>query len=462
MFSKVVLTTHAYVPITEVDIKRSVDACSMMSRYDNLTIEIFDATKRGWFGFPLHHYRDIRKEASRVIDRRSFGLPIDTRFTSEFRDGQSEVLSKFELRVKQGVTGFLFSARPAFGKTVCAIAMLAALGRTTLIVVPRSNLVEQWKERLLEHSNLKASDIGTAISGKVSYKGKKVVVGLVHSLALDRFGKDFRRYFGAIFFDEVDRSVPPMTFAPVIGLFPAYYRIGISATMKRQDGLDKVFHKHMGGCTLVGTDVHRDKPKVLIHSFTARSGFLPPGVQKLNRRGMLISMLASNPARNLVICDYAHLIFKSDRRCAILSDRIEQLHILRELLIGKFKVPRADIGFFTRRVVSGYKGKKGNIPVFKNLPQEERDRAAHVCKILLCTYGMFSIGSDVPDLAGLILATPQSMVEQSKGRIERSFEGKKHPVLVDIVDTRYKEAVRWGAKRLEQYRKENLLIKMVN
>lgn len=461
MFSKVVLTTHAYVPITEVAIKNAIDACSARSRYDNLTIEMFDTTKRGWFGFPLHHYRDIRKEASQVIDRRSLGSPIETCFTSEFRAGQKEVLNTFRLRLEQGVTGFLFNARPAFGKTVCAIAMLAALGRTTLIVVPRSNLVGQWKERLLEHSNLKASDIGVAISGKVSYQGKKVVVGLVHSLALDRFGKDFRKYFGAIFFDEVDRSVPPLTFAAVVNLFPAKYRIGISATMKRQDGLDKVFHEHMGGCILFGVDVHRDKPKILIHSFTARSGFLPPTVRKLNRRGMLLSMLASNPARNLVICEYTHLIFKSGRRCAILSDRTEQLHFLRELLAGKFKIPKKEIGFFTGKVVSGYKGKKGNIPVYNLVSQEERDRVAHECKILLCTYGMFSIGSDVPDLAGLIFATPQSMVTQSKGRIERSFEGKKQPVLVDIIDVAYKEAVRWGAKRLQQYRAENLFIKMV-
>lgn len=461
MFSKVVLTTHAYVPIIEVDIKDAVDTCSVMSRYNDLTIEMFDMTKRGWFGFPLYHYRDIKKQTSNLIDCRLSGLPIDMQFTSKFRAGQKEVLSRFESRVKQGATGFLFNARPAFGKTVCAIAMLAALGRTALIVVPRSNLVTQWKERLLEHSTLKASEIGIAISGKVSYKGKKVVVGLVHSLNLDRFGKDFRRYFGAIFFDEVDRSVPPTTFAPIISLFPAKYRVGISATMKRQDGLDKVFHEHMGGCVLLGTDVYRDKPKVLIHSFTALSGFLPPNVKTLNRRGMLLSMLAANPARNLVLCDYIHLIFKSDRRCAVLSDRIEQLHILRELLIGKFKVPRADIGFFTRRVVSGYTGKKKNIPLFKNLPQKERDRAAHVCKILLCTYGMFSVGSDVPDLAGLIFATPQSLVKQSKGRIERSFDGKKHPVLVDIVDTRHKDAVRWGAKRLEQYYKDNLLVKRV-
>lgn len=41
-----------------------------------------------------------------------------------------------------------------------------------------------------------------------------MVIGLVHSLVRGRYGDDFRSSFGILVFDEVDRSVPPATFAP--------------------------------------------------------------------------------------------------------------------------------------------------------------------------------------------------------------------------------------------------------
>jgi hypothetical protein len=64
-------------------------------------------------------------------------------------------------------------------------------------------------------------------------------------------------------------------------------------------------------------------------------------------------------------------------------------------------------------------------------------------------------------LAGLIYATPLSETEQSKGRVEREFAGKRQPVVVDIVDTAYDMTRRWGQKRERQYIREGLEIKKV-
>uniref|UniRef100_A0A6M3LVR9 Putative helicase n=1 Tax=viral metagenome TaxID=1070528 RepID=A0A6M3LVR9_9ZZZZ len=74
---------------------------------------------------------------------------------------------------------------------------------------------------------------------------------------------------------------------------------------------------------------------------------------------------------------------------------------------------------------------------------------------------MIALGTDIPSLSGLIYATPQSEVTQSKGRIERVLEGKKEPIVVDIVDTYYKDTMRWAKKREKSYIAEGLKIKVL-
>jgi len=346
----------------------------------------------------------------------------------------------------------IFEAPPGFGKTVVLIKMIEMLGRTTLVVVPRSNLVKQWVERLKEHSSLTDADIGVALDGKCKWKGKKIVVGLVHTLTLDRFGNGFRDHFGTVVFDEVDRSVPPATFSTAVTMFPSKYRIGASATLKRTDGMDVVFEKHIGETRITAEDANRMSPTVILHSFDDNMGDVWEGSPTLNRRGMLLSMLSKDPKRNMLIAYYIGLIHKSGRRCVVLSDRTLQLYRLRELVVGCKGIPRDETGFYVRQLDTGNRKKR-------SITEAERRRVASDCNVIFATYGMMALGTDIPELSALIYATPQSQVEQSKGRIERVCDGKKQPVVVDIVDTAYPDAKRWAFARQRQYRAENLKIK---
>ena len=442
------------IPIKEVrDIERAKDLLTAIDKYTDAKVPMYDDSSRGWFGVPMYHFGVARLSclANKVIDNRTFGLPLEMRFTSDYWPGQTEVLRRFEQGVKVGRTGFVLKAPPGFGKTVCLIKMLADLGRTALVVVPRSNLVKQWVSRLLEHSDLKRRDIGVVLSGKVDWRGKKVVVGLVHSLALDRYGGDFKKAFGVIVFDEVDRSVPPATFAPVVTMFHAKYRVGASAITKRQDGMEIVFEKHVGQMILKGADKNRMKPGVYMHEFAGDSGFVYPGSPKLNRRGMLLSKLANNYSRNCLIARYIKALYKSGRRVLVLSDRTAQLIQLRLMCFRKHNISLSEMGYYARSLDLGG-GKKRHIPV------DYRQRVANDCKVIFGTFGMIALGTDIPDLAALVYATPQSNTTQSKGRIERLIEGKETPIIVDIEDSFYKDAVGWARNRERQYRAESLKI----
>lgn len=460
-FDKIVLGTHCYIPRNGSAklIKKLRRELTVRPRYGekDIEIELFNDQPEDWFGVPLFHFQDLSAIAAEVLDIRRPGFPIDFKFTSGYRPGQLQVVKKFRELIERGATGIILEAPPGFGKTVVLTKILSMLKRSVLVVVPRSNLISQWTERLVEHSDLSEDDIGWAKDGKADWKDKKIVVGLVHTLALDRFGKDFKTNFGVTVFDEVDRSVPPQTFAPVVEMFPTRYRIGASATLERPDGLEVIFQEHVGEYIVQGRPLDRMKTKVLVVRYHKGSGFVWPGSTKLARRGMILSKLAGNVERNALLAYYIKLIWNSERQCLVLSDRIAQLQDLKQLLVAD-DIPPEQIGFYVRSLPVGKKvrGKQKRRP----LTQDDRDRAAR-CQVIMATYGMIALGTDIPELAGLVYATPQSEVEQAKGRIERDLVGKQTPVVVDILDWYYEDCQRWGRKRLAHYRSQGLKVKEI-
>ena len=410
--------------------------------------------KNGSIGVPIHHLHLIDYK-DRIVDNRVEGRDITMNFKSGYLEGQEEVVDKFNEYRDVGYTGFIIKAPTGWGKTAVCIKIISLVKKTTLVVVPREDLVQQWVNMFDEHSSIRPSQIGRASGGKLSYIGKKVVIALVHTLVLERIrnNESFVNQFGLVLFDEVDRSVPPATFSVAASLFPAKYRIGVSAELKRADGLDQVFKEHVGQCMIVAKGKTRMKPKALIHYFHEDSGYVYEESSTLNRRGMLISRLAQNNRRNYELCKYAKLIHKSDRQCLMVSDRVAQLQVIQDLLIKTFDVPKENIGFYVGHLY----GADGKIKVKK----EERQRVAKECKIILGTYGKIAIGTDIKSLSGLIIATPQSNIVQTLGRILRQMEGKQTPVVVDFVDTYYKDAVGWAFNRKRHYYAEDIFIKEV-
>jgi superfamily II DNA or RNA helicase len=472
MYQEVALGTHLYIRKTELgsrkvrELREELTLIPRGSEGPGDPVYLYDE-RTEWFGIPLYHLtRPPTEWGRKVHDLRSDGRPIKFEFKSTLRPGQEPVINAFETWLQAGATGFLLEAKPGFGKTVTVLKMLQMLGRTALIIVPRSNLVGQWIERIVgdsakgikAHTSLKRNEVGWVNGSDINWRGKKLVVGLVHSLALDRLGDEFRKYFGVVVPDEVDHSIPPSTFAPVLSLFPAKYRIGASAEMKRFDGLEVIFHKHIGQVHLKGVAGENETmtPKAVIVNYPLDVGKVPGNLGAMQRRGILLSKLAKSPARNLMLARYIRMIYNSERRVVVLSDRVQHLLLLRDLVEKMQGIPKRETGMYVGSIPKG-----GPLGKHVKMTAHERKRVASDCRVIFATYQMFALGTDIQDLAGLIYATPQSEIVQSKGRIERALEGKKEPVLVDVVDSAYKDAERWAAKRMAHYRSEGMTIKRV-
>ena len=410
---------------------------------------------RDYIGVPLYSVAGLRKLGVPVRDERAVGASITFDTKSELRDGQIPVVEDFKKYIAKGASGFVIKAPTAWGKTRVGIELTKIVGKTALIVVHNSSLLLQWRERFLEHSSLTEDDIGTIGDGKVDVVGKKVVIALVHTAVKPHVIEAYRDHFGLMLCDEVDRSVPPATYETAVASYRVKIRIGVSATLKRQDLRHIIFQKHFQQIFLEGgfQDGHEKVvQKVIIHNYPNTSGSILRVKDVKMFKALYCTRIAHNQERNALIASYLISSYNTKRKSLMLSDRTIQLSFVREILI-KRGIPAEHIAFHADQVTTtaGVKFK---------VSKEERARAINEAPIILGTYRSMEAGTDIKTLAMLVMATPMKEVTQTKGRNERPAK-KSCPVLVDLVDTFYDRAVSWCNSRLSVYKNESLPTKVV-
>jgi superfamily II DNA or RNA helicase len=325
--------------------------------------------------------------------------------------------------------------------TVCLGYVAAKFGQPTLIVVTKEDLARQWKDSLINVLKIPPSLVGHIQQDTCDWEGKRFVVGTVQSLIIpDRYPTAMYKYFGLMVLDEC-HLMASECFVRVCQIFPAKYRVGVSATPTRKDGKTKLLDWHIGPTLVTGTVVSM-KPKVLVSNTGWAIPNRPVKVQgdlqmrpiphSPGRMMQVFKALASNEARNLSIAEFVVQAYNKGRTCLILSD-LKEYHLDRLFqLITSAGVPGNEIGYY----VGGM--------------SEQELKRTKKCRVALGTYAMCSTGTDVPQWDTLVMATPRADVKQSVGRVLRFQEGKKTPVVLDLVD---KDSIFRGfhRARLTQY-----------
>jgi len=162
-------------------------------------------------------------------DERNHGLHADVEFHGRLRDEQQTAVSELS---KHDI-GTL-SATTAFGKTVVGAWMIAVRATNTLILVHRTQLMEQWRERLSEFLNIPTNDIGMIGGGRSNRTGR-MDVALIQSLYVNKEVKDFVADYGHIIVDEC-HHISAVSFEQVLKHATAKYVLGLTATLTRKDG----------------------------------------------------------------------------------------------------------------------------------------------------------------------------------------------------------------------------------
>lgn len=330
---------------------------------------------------------------------------IDIKFTSELKPHQISIVNKVINSYNNKDLGGILKAGTGTGKSVMALYIAAYLGIKTIIIVPLKRIVQQWKDMVLKFTDIKEEEIGIVEQNRCEYKGKKIVIAMLPSLAARKdegYPKNLYKSFGLTIWDE-GHVLGAETFSKVVPLFHDRYRLMLSATPRRKDGAENVFKFHIGD-VVAEFDRVMLTPKVIV---VVNKALKYSGVNfvwnKKFMRSRYLNFLSKDLERNTLIANYIKKLIAKERNVIVMSDRIIQLKTLAKLV----NIPHG-------RCYENYK---------------ELDK-----NLVFATYGSMGMAVDAPHFDTIILATPRSDVEQAVGRVLREAEGKKSPVVIDILD----------------------------
>jgi superfamily II DNA or RNA helicase len=361
-------------------------------------------------------------------DNRTKGVPMAFHMETTPKDKEQARVYGECLELLQAGHSHIVQAGTGSGKTWVGLAIASALGVCTLVIVPKDDLVTQWTKRILEHTDVKANEIGRIQQDKCDVYNKKVVIASLKSLSIpDRYPVAIRKLFGLVIFDEVHR-LGADTFQVCCKMFPAFWRLGLSATPERKDGKEIVFLANIGPVRVISEGVPMI-PKVMRYE----SGWKCPRIRKVDKitgevtlkkmphapgkAGRVVRYLLRDQERNKLLVWLMIRAYKNDRNTVIFSAQIDHLELLRDIAV-KNGIPRSAFGEY-------YGGARS---------EKHLDEAA-AKPLVLATPGKAGDGTDFPWWDCCILAAPMASIKQTAGRVLREYPGKRQPVIMDIDDS---------------------------
>lgn len=358
---------------------------------------------------------DIIKEAGalyEISDARETGAAIEIENKVSLYDEQKIALAE----MLKSDTGIL-CARTGFGKTVVASALIAERKINTLILVQSHVLLEQWKKSIKQFLNFTP---GTIAAGKDKSTGI-IDIAIVNSLIEKKSDEVKPRSYkyGMLIVDEC-HHVSAFTTENLVASFKSKYVYGLTATLIRRDGHQKIIFYQCGKILYSTTTKQMNAAQSFYHYFIPRFTSFHYLAEKADNKNPSINQyyekIIENSARNELIFSDVKSAIENQRTPLILSERLEHLEFLQEQL---------------------------------------KDCAQNVILIT-------GKGFDYPRIDTLMLAMPFSWkgtLSQYCGRLHRNFVGKEEVIIYDYVDFRIPVFDRMYQNRLKGYKQLGYTIK---
>jgi len=364
---------------------------------------------RGFANQAILLCREYMQETPQIVEARRFLPEGDFAFSGELRPYQELAVTKVA-----GRSFGVLEAGTGSGKTVMALAIIAARRQPTLIIVHTKELLYQWQQRIAQFLDLNAGLVG---DGRMEVR--PVTVAIVNSAR--KMVSELAPLFGHLIVDECHR-VPAALFTDVVSRFDCHYLLGLSATAFRSDeGTTRLISIFMGDCVHQVNQAQLQATGAIVKPELIRrkTTFTYPYDGDYHA---LITALVLHQGRNLQIVE--DIVQTAGRPQSgvllVVSDRVSHCEV--------FAVQLAARGVSTALLT-------GQTPT-EQRAQIVRDVQEGELRVLVATLQLIGEGFDCSGLSTLFLTTPitfEGRLLQVLGRIMRPAAGKQ-PQVYDYVD----------------------------
>ncbi len=376
----------------------------------------------GWGGKPV------------VEDQRVNGEPLQI----EFRGDLTEVQTRAAAAILPHDIGIIV-APPGTGKTVLGAALVARRGVSTLVLVHRKPLLDQWVAQLSEFLGIPRKEIGVIGGGKRKGTGR-IDVAMIQSLVRKGRVDDVVAGYGHVVVDEC-HHVSASSFGCVLSEVKARFVLGLTATPHRRDGHDPTVEMQLGPVRFAVSAKASAAARGLAHGLVIRETSFSATWNPGDAIQDLYAAMAADEARNALILDDVISALEEGRSPLLLTERRDHLELFVQKLRGVARHLVVLHGGLSAR------GRKDALDSLAAIPDSEE-------RLVMATGRYVGEGFDDPRLDTLVLALPvawRGTVVQYAGRLHRKHAGKTEVRIHDYRDGIVPVLARMLEKRIRAY-----------
>lgn len=432
---EIILEDYIYIPTLNLS-KSLISKLKSFATFENPQIKVLLSLRKPLFNTPkyirsfeenenflmlprglketLIDFFNVNAVSYSFVDKRVLNKIQTKTVTFNLRPEQNEAIKEIK---KSDYS--ICVAPPGFGKTLLGAKIFEIRACTTLIVVNKNMLLNQWIERFVDYFGYNKKDIGYLGKGFNKLNGQ-IDVATMQSLKNDP--KIIENY-SFVIVDEC-HHIPALTFEQIIKSFKGKYILGLSATPNRKDELQPILFQQLGEISYEykKKKTHTNKLQIIRTQF----------VSNADNYATIINELCIDEDRNNLIVD---IIKKNiDRKILLLTDRIEHINVLENLL------QKENIDYIS---VHGSLNKK---------EQVENMNLVKTKSLILATTSYFGEGIDFPHLNTILFATPISYYGRLIQYLGRIGRGNQECLAIDFLDSKNAMLNSAYKKRLEGYK----------
>lgn len=392
-----------------------------------------------------------------IVVPRGYSIPFEYSIVEDTRREENVKYPPFKLTLrdtqKDAVSHYLEDTDKGLivlptgkGKSILGLHLAYLLRQRTLVLVHKDDLVDGWTQ---DSKICFGEDFKVGIfKAKRREIGDQVTIATIQTLnRLDNDAlEEFQKNFGMVIIDEC-HHISSSSF-DLLHKFEACYKVGLSATPERSDGLTDVMYHHLGECAFKYEADSNDKdilPVEVIHRqmdvdvpiYLKRQGLDYVVALENDRTGLIRAedvpyedrpriphfevdhRVLSNPQFNKRVTKDIITEYKQGRSCVCFFTQKRHIELFRELLV--------DLGVPKDQILLYYGDSK------ESKEDMKRKAESRQALITLATYSIATEGTNVKawEVAFLVSSiNNEKNTEQAVGRVRRSKEGKINPVKV--------------------------------